>query len=283
MSNTYHVLGVVHRGDAKDHPNIIYCCYRHGFPQIEGFTDDVGWGCTVRSYQMLVANAVQKFTKDDKFAKTLVTDNNNSPFSLQSIVRQGRIHCSRGAGEWFKPSECARCISFIFSKAVLNQVGFNFFIYGIDKPEAMFFPSLFVFPCKLGIDTIDPSYHPMFFDMLRHPKNMGIVGGCGFSSYYLVGISHDDKILYLDPHDVRTFHDHNYLHRKLGSISIDLLNPSVALAFFVDNVHEFKEIESTYSKIFSTADSGDLIDIDKYTCLDGDDDDFCVIVENGET
>jgi cysteine protease ATG4 len=272
----YHILGIPFNGNYQDHHHpLIYCCYRHGFPEIDGFTDDVGWGCTIRSFQMLLGNSILKCSSHD--VKKYIADDGVAPFSFQSLVKQGKTICNHDPGNWFKPSETAKCIRKIFSENenLCKVLGFDFAIYGVDDLD-VHFPTLVVFPVKLGIDSIDLSYYHAFFDMLRHPDSMGIISGSGGSSYYLIGAS-QHEILYLDPHDLRSWNDLSYIHRKINSTRISTLNPSVALAFLVNSKEALVHIEQQYAKIFSTALSTGKDD-GKYTCIDDDDEDFCIVV-----
>ena len=276
----YHILGTSFEGQPQSYPRrLVYCCYTHGFPSVSGFTDDVGWGCTIRSFQMLLGNTLDKTGIWDK--SLFILDDGKAPFSFQSIAKRG-IKYAREVGEWFKPSETAKCIKDIFEAnngKLKGKTGFDFFIYGRDDVDDVTFPALMVFPTKLGVDTIDRSHFKNVLDILKHPNTMGIVGGSGSSSYYLIGTTHDDKILYLDPHDVRDWKETKFDHKKICVGSLDTFNPSVAFAFLLPDSASLTSLKQQYPSLLDIADPEETSNL-KYSCVDMDE--FCVILEDEE-
>ena len=95
----------------------IYFTYRTGFPSIGSFTNDIGWGCMIRSGQMLLANTLllEKFGRSFRLNSSssnekkenyfniisLFLDSYDSPYSIQNIVTKGTRLYQKYIGEWY--------------------------------------------------------------------------------------------------------------------------------------------------------------------------------------
>ncbi|TQS37106.1 hypothetical protein Golomagni_02431 [Golovinomyces magnicellulatus] len=122
------------------------------------------------------------------------------------------------------------------------------------KPDGLNFkPTLILVGTRLGIEKITPVYWEALGASLRMPQSMGIAGGHPSSSYYFVGI-HDSYFFYLDPHQTQpalSFHDDviNYTQeeidschtRKLRSIHIGEMDPSMLLAYLIRDEKDWKD------------------------------------------
>jgi hypothetical protein len=278
-SMSYHILGVRYFGDVQDHnrDRLVHCCYRYEFPSIGGFTDDVGWGCTVRSFQMLLGNTIQRTIGRSHL--DCITDEFACTFSFQNIVQKGTDRYGKTVGDWFAPSEVANCFHDIWSENEKEQFGFRFCMYGKDVLNDNSFPCLLVVPITLGVEKVNPLYHKTIVDFLRHPNSMGMVGGKRSSSYYLIGTTQSGKILYLDPHILRHHNDTNKTPNTIYAIDVDSLNPSVAFAFLVHDVTALKNIEKEFNLILSTIDTTTNRNDNDYICIEENHSDYCVIVE----
>jgi len=258
--------------------DLIYCCYRNGFPSVSGFTDDVGWGCTIRSFQMLIANTmVRSESTKSQDASRFVEDTVTAPFSLQSIVVHGSKYGIE-AGQWFSPSIAAKTVKDIWEKQK-NPLPFSFKVYGenLKRDDVLDKPALVVLPVKLGIDVMEKYYADLVLNLLEYDLSVGIVGGKGNSSFYFIGTD-DGKVLYLDPHVLRDHGNKDFSVPKIHKTNVDDLNPSMALAFYVRDTEEFRNLVKRYEVVFSTADVVD--DGKKYKLVDNDD--YCVILEDDE-
>lgn len=260
----------------------IYCCYRHGFPEVGGYTDDVGWGCTVRSFQMLIANTISKFRKDiDPI--TFVIDYKQAPFSLQNMVITGGKYGVE-PGDWFSPSIAAKVLRDIMKEgegSLEEVLEFRVIVYGEDYKKGedgskfQNKPALVILPVKLGVDTIDESYHDVLSEILKDTRCRGVIGGNGSSSFFFTGIDESRKVTYLDPHDMREHDDPNYVARKVHKMSMSAMNPSVAIAIFITDWEEMEIMMEKYSQVFTIADVVD--DGKRYSCIENDD--YCIIME----
>uniref|UniRef100_A0A673WAZ8 Cysteine protease n=1 Tax=Salmo trutta TaxID=8032 RepID=A0A673WAZ8_SALTR len=126
---------------------LLWLTYRRGFPQLDGssLTTDSGWGCMLRSGQMLLAQGLllhllppgwtwlsaNHVSKDDMERKSIVSfleswtevthrrvvswfgDHPIAPFGLHQLVEQG-TSSGKKAGDWYGPS----IVAHILRKAV---------------------------------------------------------------------------------------------------------------------------------------------------------------------
>jgi len=63
-------------------------------------------------------------------------------------------------------------------------------------------PVLILLNLRLGIEGINPIYHPSLRTIFTFPQSVGIAGGRPSSSYYFVGYQ-DDSLFYIDPHHTK--------------------------------------------------------------------------------
>ncbi|EGG22963.1 hypothetical protein DFA_05093 [Cavenderia fasciculata] len=111
----------------EDFSNKLWCSYRQGFECIGDslFENDCGWGCMLRSGQMLLANVLllnspigkdwkkpQNGEYPEDFYKVvrLFLDRPSAPFSIHNIALHGRNHLGKSIGEWFAPSNISNAI-----------------------------------------------------------------------------------------------------------------------------------------------------------------------------
>ncbi|MEW5299701.1 MAG: hypothetical protein WDW36_002691 [Sanguina aurantia] len=109
-------------------------------------------------------------------------------------------------------------------------------------------PLLLLLPLTLGVDKMNPVYHPQLAAALTFPQSVGIVGGRPGASLYFVG-TQDDHLLFLDPHEARpcaTLPDHarTYFCDTARLMPIAAMDASLALGFLVDGLDDFADLES---------------------------------------
>ncbi|KAA6383010.1 MAG: hypothetical protein EZS28_021463 [Streblomastix strix] len=115
----------------------VWASYRKGFPSFEGrqLQSDRGWGCVVRSMQMMLAEALKRHfrlveeqsEKQDSSALFRyniiknIFDNEQSPFSLHNICKQASITGNK-IGVWFSPSEAGIAIENLTHKSCSSEL-----------------------------------------------------------------------------------------------------------------------------------------------------------------
>ncbi|KAI9012380.1 hypothetical protein DFJ74DRAFT_302704 [Hyaloraphidium curvatum] len=215
----------------RDLRSRIWVSYRTGFEALapSNYTSDVGWGCMVRSGQMMVANAmVQCFLgrewrledndRDERARDSycrilslfLDCDGPSSPLSLHNIAKQGADQLGISIGNWFGPSTVSQAVKAILNHcdgplAMRTYVAMDGTLCKADAlavakdAVAGWTPLLILVPLRLGIDSINPVYYQGIKACFRIPYCVGIAGGKPNSSLFLLGTIADHGIL-LDPH-----------------------------------------------------------------------------------
>jgi cysteine protease ATG4 len=170
----------------------------------QGFNNDTGWGCMIRSGQTLLANTllIQRLGRDwrrgqnkdeEKRIVALFADDPAAPFSIHKFVDHGASACGKHPGEWFGPSATARCIKAltdahtdaglrVYSTGDSSDVYENdFFAVAKDK-DGTFRPTLILLGIRLGIDRVTPVYWEALKQALQLEQSIGIAGFVLYSS-----------------------------------------------------------------------------------------------------
>lgn len=267
----------------------VYVCYRHGFPEIQGYTDDCGWGCTIRSAQMLIGNVCLRINPEFSVSDMIhsVGDTTSSVFSIQNIVSSGGKY-GYSAGEWFTPSVAARSI-----KDVANDTSwdlFSIYVYP-DLPKLNHQdgeatgdkiwerPVLLVLSSRFGLVTVDVSYRNLLLQYFSDSRCVGMVGGKKTSSYYFVGSDEHGRLLYLDPHELRDHREQNFRAKRMEPLSLDDIDPSLTLAFLISSKNELDDILDKFESLFDTVPSESAVN---KTFQSMDEGDFCLLLEDEE-
>lgn len=217
--------------------------YRAAFPRLgpTGYTSDMGWGCTLRTGQMVLAQALTRHLlgtgwRRQSDCSPLYTkmvqwfaDDPKQPFSLHRIAHAG-LKYGKNVGEWFGPSTMAQVLEELlkeFSPSGIRpylcqdscmyldqvmRVATSTHWPNCDDDEdggnqlrkggERWAPLLVMVPLRLGLDKLNEDYIPFLKEVFRIPQSIGIAGGRPRASLYFVGIQ-DDHLFYLDPHTVQ--------------------------------------------------------------------------------
>jgi len=150
-----------------DFRNLLYFCYRKDFPPIDpsNITNDIGWGCMLRTGQMMLARCLMvlvlgrdyRVTPSDKmnayssYRQLLrwFADSPKFPYSIHNIVKESSDidsqqqdggKTSNQIGEWFSPTRLSQCLKVLVRKhsphGLTMYVGTDGVIYK-DKVTAL--------------------------------------------------------------------------------------------------------------------------------------------------
>ena len=138
MHESYGQYGQFLQEFERDFQSRIWLTYRRGFPEMgsSGVTSDCGWGCMLRSGQMMLAQALvlhwlgrdwrltssagldlnpgERWQSERLYRAIIAVfadsaDSRAAPLSLHNMVRLGQ--CSgKGPGDWFGPHTVAHLL-----------------------------------------------------------------------------------------------------------------------------------------------------------------------------
>lgn len=226
-------------GFKVDFMSRLWLTYRREFPLLNGsnFTSDCGWGCMLRSGQMLLGQALMchflgrswRWTSDQTIlsARTYQEDcchrmiikwfgdkpSFNSPLSIHQLVTLGEA-MGKKPGDWYGPGS----VAYLLRSAVIEASKENYefddlcvyvaqdcAIYLQDikeqctKPNGAWKALIILVPVRLGAEKLNPIYGACLTAVLSLEYCIGIIGGKPKHSLYFVGYQ-DDKLIHLDPH-----------------------------------------------------------------------------------
>lgn len=252
---------------------IIWFSYRNNFKPIinnkgKPFTSDTGWGCTLRVAQMIYAQALQRTdVSNKKDIIRMFMDDSQSLFSITNITKIGFDKFKVDAGEWYCPSIAVSIISRILKEASISDLKVKIFTDGViylDKlssclDDGCVFPdkddihssrsmketSLLIFVTyRLGMKSIDQSYHEPILNLFTAPCCIGFIGGKPDKAFYFVGMN-GEKLIYLDPHFVQNYstvlNEDEYKSNTVNLISIGAINPTLCIGFLIPNKSELNK------------------------------------------
>ena len=251
----------------------IFLPYRQGFdpikvPGISNSTNlisDQGWGCAIRSTQMLVAQSLSSIRLGREFRLSSATqlqtevlrntvwefaDAPDAQLSIHRIVRFGSERLGMTPGTWFGPSSAAVSIANLWSPS--NGIGVVYIgdemvviheiLASLDThPDGI----IILISLRLGMDTIELSeYKQPLMRLFQNPLFQGMVGGDGMRAFYIPAVS-DSCLYYLDPHAVypalnslETLSERMVSMRAPFRMRWERLDPQMSLAFAVKSQAE---------------------------------------------
>ncbi|KAJ2691668.1 hypothetical protein GGH99_002245 [Coemansia sp. RSA 1285] len=213
-----------------------YFTYRKGFPTITPsfYTSDMGWGCTYRTCQMMLAESFSRVLLGrfwDPFRLSPLERarhgriiewfyDGDTPQAFYSIHTMARTatHMDKRIGDWLGPSIGAHVIKRLSNKhpgcpltihvaidqtvyaSEVRKQGLSRYVEGVDQP--MWQPLLLLVPVRLGLSRLNLGYIPKIKTLFQIPQSVGLVGGKPSRSFYFIG-RQGDNLFYLDPHVTR--------------------------------------------------------------------------------
>lgn len=274
----------------EDFRSRVLLTYRKGIStplQLAGgseITSDAGWGCMLRVMQMMLAQCLValelgrdwRYDEERDLAEgspyrdiiACFLDTPDAIFSLHSFVAAGQRLLGKEPSAWFGPTSAAKvagrllddwapdggaapsitgfaCVVFedgaIYKETVLER---------LSRPGSR---AVLVLVCRrLGLDSFNvEEYRAGLESCFTLPEFQGMASGnSGSSAHFFVG-THDDSLLYLDPHTVQTSLE-SVETLQPGSVASQSLrparpfplhwarlNPSICLGFLVRSPEEF--------------------------------------------
>ncbi|XP_063976693.1 cysteine protease ATG4D isoform X2 [Diachasmimorpha longicaudata] len=226
-------------GFKRDFVSRLWLTYRREFPILNGssFTSDCGWGCMLRSGQMMLAQALvchflgrawrwrpdqpiqthQQFAEESKHRMIIKWFGDQpaaqSPFSIHSLVSLGASTGKR-AGDWYGPASVAHLLSQAFKVAATRHEELdNLSVYvaqdcavyledvrrSCERSDGTWRSLILLVPLRLGADKLNSGYGPCLTALLSLEVCIGVIGGRPRHSLYFIGYQ-EDKLIHLDPH-----------------------------------------------------------------------------------
>lgn len=227
---------------------------------------DVGWGCMLRTMQMLLAEALKRTSTsffNERDIHSLFGDLKQCPLSLHQML----CYTSKPSGSWFGPAEAAymskQCsdsypdASFKVIVADSGRIQKSEWDRSKEQDSAL----LLLFPLMLGTSRLNPTYHAFVLECLASHLCVGIAGGRPGSSYFFVGFQ-QDKVLYIDPHVVHAAINtlypteeqlQSYKVSTVCSMDLKDMNACMCLGFLCRDQVEMEQLCIFFSSIDENA------------------------------
>ncbi|CAI2369876.1 unnamed protein product [Moneuplotes crassus] len=241
--------------------------YRSDFKEINGFTSDSGWGCMIRTGQMMIAYTLVQIKLEEyktpesdsvheKVLHAIIPmffDNQmefDAPFSIQNIIQIGEKMYNKAAGLWYGANSVSHCLKEChdrYNTKFNSDLEIKIFNEGIvyeDEITKVLEENkrlLVIIPQRLGLKKVDPAYFPQIKELLGCKLSMGILGGRDTSARFIIG-HQEDTLITLDPHydqcTVDTLDEGGlatYVTEYSRNFSIYDLDTTVAFCFLISS------------------------------------------------
>jgi len=260
----------------KEVQSLVWVSYRKGFAYLpnSSLTSDAGWGCMLRTAQMMTATAIKKHLLPPNFIYNEQTSSelreyallisifcdyqlDACPLSIHNLLMHAG-HFNKESGTWFAPSEAChlvhKCLSSSAFQNKIPHLGSAVFTDGTIFLNTLMekfneFQSLFLLiPIRLGLMEINHGYLPILRMWLTNRFCVGFIGGKPRKSLYFYGFQ-NERLLYLDPHlcqetidpfgkliDSRTYHC-----QGATSMPETELDPSLAIGLYIPRFDDLKK------------------------------------------
>ncbi|XP_034951718.1 cysteine protease ATG4D isoform X2 [Chelonus insularis] len=221
----------------RDFVSRLWLTYRKEFPILNGssFTTDCGWGCMLRSGQMMLAQALvchflgrdwrwrpdqpnETFQQDENKHRMIIKwfgdqPMEQTPLSIHTLVKLGASSGKR-AGDWYGPASVAHLLRQAVVNAAQSHKEFDDLAVYVaqdcavyledvrrvcEKPDKSWRSLILFVPLRLGADKLNPNYAPCLTALLQLDVCIGVIGGRPRHSLYFIGYQ-EDKLIHLDPH-----------------------------------------------------------------------------------
>lgn len=249
----------------------LFFSYRRGMEGLAGgFQSDAGWGCSVRSVQMLIAQSMvnlqlgqdwrlspesDRSVYDDIASRFF--DTHESVLSVQRVVESYQLlDMDYAAGEYTSPGKCAYYMADLWNSAGSSDgigiVSFNGGVmYSTEIREALLKYKngvIVTLSVMLSFNTLEPKYHASIIELYESKKFFQGLVAADFSRAYYVPAVNKDYMLCMDPHVVhdalKSKDDIPQLlmaHGKPYAMRWSRVNGQLAFGFTIRSIEEFDE------------------------------------------
>jgi cysteine protease ATG4 len=245
--------------------HIHYFSYRNRIPRplSNGMDHDAGWGCMIRTGQMMLCEALRRALPDAAARHTqhLFQDTPTAPFGLHAMTDAGAKACIP-VGNWFSPTALAHTVRRLVTESpitapCLGVVIGNDGAVKRDEVSAEFVegrPVLVLIPIMAARDKIPPDVQRAVLKMFELPCTLGIVGGRPKHSLYFVG-AQSENVFFLDPHTVQSaFTSPDTVGNAAGvrgTMHASEMDPSMVLCFYLSRNLDLDEWERAFAEVIN--------------------------------
>lgn len=207
--------------------------------------NDIGWSCTIKSFQMLLAKIITK----------IYSNNNNNEIVNLIYKEKGLLSIHNFVNLLNKKNLeegvylGSYLISCLYQEIINNRLDFKLFVTQdniIDINKINFKSNnVLLFSTKLGLDNFNKEYKSLIYNSFKCKQFLGFIGGVGKSCYYFFGLEElSENLLYLDPHTVSEYnkdikYDTELLTNNYSVVHMDHLNPSITFCFYCKDYNSF--------------------------------------------
>eukprot|EP00055_Hartaetosiga_balthica_P010842 m.47548 g.47548 ORF g.47548 m.47548 type:complete len:565 (+) comp7339_c0_seq1:88-1782(+) len=271
--------------------DLIWLTYRKNFEPIHGdeqLSSDTGWGCTYRSGQMIMAEALYRHllweerrekkrnlrNQEKLWCRTSAISyfqdvlDSSAHLSIQKMAHEV-FKVRKRPGQWISPGESVFLLSQLAGQLPIRVYLAHDSMLSIKRlvGKKEWRPTVVFIPLRLGLDRFEPAYSRALKAFFSLPQCIGVVGGKPGSSFYFVGFeAESNHLLYLDPHTTKNplilgthghengFDGNNTLINetcscsRLKRMSFSSASPSVCLGLFFPSLQDVANFSSQLKK-----------------------------------
>ena len=207
---------------------------------VDGFDNDVGWGCTIRSFQMMYNRF--RLKSADFIVPCIET-------VLEKSKEFGGI-----PGEWYSQSIVCKTMASIVDDISFGSVPVNF-------------PCLAVVVTRLDVGRqLTDRSKDILQRFFASSHQIGLVGGKQNSCYYLVAYN-GHRMHYVDPHKMLK-------NDCLQQMEVEALDPCVTFGWMCKDQLELNAVKEEFRDLFDSSCLNELQSSD-FQVLE--EDDLCII------
>jgi len=275
-----------------DFQSRVFLPYRRDFQPIvvpgvydsASLTTDNGWGCAIRSAQMLVAQSISSIRLGRGFRLSSAThseadvlrdivwrfaDTPDGELSIHRVVRYGAEKLGKVPGTWFGPSSAAAAVATLWPPS--DRIGCIHIADGFTVTQEIFntldaHPDglIMLISLKLGMHTIQLSeYKEDLLRLFMNPLFQGIVGGDDTRAFYIPAVSegflyyHDPHVVYPGITSADNVKERMALMPAPFKMGWERLNPQMSLSFVISSRAEAQYLFAFMrsSKLFEVVDT----------------------------